>query len=528
MTTLTMPIAGPVTQFAFVERVTRWLRTHRVSLALVVPLLTLGGALRLWNLGGTLEIQNDDGATYVAQAWAVLNGELAHYTYWYDHPPFGWMQIAGWAWVTDAFGRYGSTSFIGRELVAIYAVIAAGLLFVLCRRLGMNRFFSAFGMVLFLTSPLALSWAKIGFLDSLALPWVLASMVAARSPRRSGSSALWAAFFLAGAILTKETFVLFAPFVLWMIWQNAELSRRVRNVTQATVLMTGLGMMYILMATLKGELIPGEGHVSLVGSLLWQLVEREGSGYIFTPGTAANYLLFKWLEGDWWLLAAAAVMLPLALLRKELRPIAAIALIHVAFPLRGGYLPAPYIVAFLPLAPIIVAGGLNALWQPQKLLAAPKHDHWRRSIAAGLVMAFVALAGPSWTTKATDTLTGDNFAPAREVVTWLKQNVPASSGAQIIVENEIWLDLVKNGYDRYQVDWFFKLDVDSAVMKRYIPAGGTAADAWQSIDYVVIPGLGDSTIASRPTLSEALKHADLIATFGAQPNMNYSVYRVRH
>lgn len=527
MTAVSIPIAGPAIPAA-VRRTTEWLRLHRVSLALLSPLLVLGGMLRLWNLAGTLEIQNDDGATYVAQAWAVLHGELAHYTYWYDHPPFGWIQIAGWAWVTRAFERYSSTSFIGRELVAVYAVVAAGILFVLCRRLGMNRFFSAFGVILFLCSPLALSWAKIGFLDSLALPWVLTSMAAARSPKRSGTSALWAAFFLAGAILTKETFALFAPFVLWMIWQNADRSQRFRNVIQASLLLVGLGMFYILMAILKGELFPGDGHVSLIGSLVWQLVEREGSGYILTPGSAANYLLFKWLEGDWWLLAAGGSMLPVAFARKELRPIAAVTLVHTLFPFRGGYLPAPYVVVFLPLASIIVAGGLNAIWQPHEWFARSPQAMWRRPLAGLLVLAFIGLAGPSWISKATDTLTSDDFTPAQQVVTWLEQNVPASSGAQIIVENEIWLDLVMDGYNREQVDWFFKLDVDSAVMARYIPPGGTDEDAWRSIDYVVIPQLGDSTIQSRPALMRALQHAELVTTFGASPNMNYSVYRVNH
>ena len=31
----------------------------------------------------------------MAEAWAVyMRGDLAHYTYWYDHPPGGWLQLA--------------------------------------------------------------------------------------------------------------------------------------------------------------------------------------------------------------------------------------------------------------------------------------------------------------------------------------------------------------------------------------------------------------------------------------------------
>ena len=46
----------------------------------------------------------DDEGTYLAQAWAVQHGQgLAHYTYWYDHPPLGWIQLAGLSWVPALF-----------------------------------------------------------------------------------------------------------------------------------------------------------------------------------------------------------------------------------------------------------------------------------------------------------------------------------------------------------------------------------------------------------------------------------------
>ena len=51
---------------------------------------------------------NDDEGTYMARAWAVQTGLGAHhgpapYTYWYDHPPFGWIQLSLWTWLTHTF-----------------------------------------------------------------------------------------------------------------------------------------------------------------------------------------------------------------------------------------------------------------------------------------------------------------------------------------------------------------------------------------------------------------------------------------
>ncbi len=40
-------------------------------------------------------IRFDDEGTYVSQALAVLDGSLAPYTYWYDHPPLGWILLSG-------------------------------------------------------------------------------------------------------------------------------------------------------------------------------------------------------------------------------------------------------------------------------------------------------------------------------------------------------------------------------------------------------------------------------------------------
>src|SRR5690349_20371986 len=47
---------------------------------------------------------SDDEGTYLAQAWAVATGKgLAHYTYWYDHPPLAWIQLAALSWIPALF-----------------------------------------------------------------------------------------------------------------------------------------------------------------------------------------------------------------------------------------------------------------------------------------------------------------------------------------------------------------------------------------------------------------------------------------
>src|SRR5579862_2731608 len=69
---------------------------HRVSAGLLGVILVLVGLATAWNLEGWPGRVDDDEGTYVAQAWAILyEHTLTHYSYWYDHPPGGWIQIAG-------------------------------------------------------------------------------------------------------------------------------------------------------------------------------------------------------------------------------------------------------------------------------------------------------------------------------------------------------------------------------------------------------------------------------------------------
>src|SRR5215203_537592 len=126
----------------------------------------------------------DDEGTYVAQAWAVQTWhELAHYTYWYDHPPLGWLLIAAWTWPTHGFDRTWSV-VTGRELMLVVHVVSCLLVYVLARRLGLRRGFAALGVASFSLSPLGLHYQRMVLLDNIALAWLLAAFVLAASPGR--------------------------------------------------------------------------------------------------------------------------------------------------------------------------------------------------------------------------------------------------------------------------------------------------------------------------------------------------------
>src|SRR5688572_15484985 len=114
----------------------------------VAPILVAGILARLLGIGN-YPFPNDDEGTYLAQAWAVQHGELAHYTYWYDHPPAGWMQLASMSWLPNWLLPDLPTFVQGRIAMLPVAAASMVLVFVIGRRLGLARPTAAAAMLLY-------------------------------------------------------------------------------------------------------------------------------------------------------------------------------------------------------------------------------------------------------------------------------------------------------------------------------------------------------------------------------------------
>lgn len=191
------------------------------DLILVACLLMVVGFVHAWNMSGYPGFITDDEGTYTAQAWAVLNrGALAHYAYTYDHPPLGWILIAGYAWLTDAFDRVTPSVLVGREAMLLVNLVSCALLYVLARRLRLHRVAAGGAVLLFGLSPLAVHFHRMVFLDNLSVMWALAAFVLAAAPRRGRTAAGGCAACFAAAVLSKETALLLLPAVIWLLVQN--------------------------------------------------------------------------------------------------------------------------------------------------------------------------------------------------------------------------------------------------------------------------------------------------------------------
>jgi Dolichyl-phosphate-mannose-protein mannosyltransferase len=506
-----------------------WLSRHRRSLTIVLPLFVVVAAVRLWGIGHGPALSDDEG-TYVAQAWAVqVRHTLAPYTYWYDHPPFGWIQIAVWTWITGVFHGNGLDIVAVRRFMVGYAVIDAGLIYVLARRFGSRRTFAAVAVALWALSPLAVGYSRMVYLDNLALPWILASFVLAATPRRSLWAQVGAGACFAAGVLSKESMVILLPALAWIVWRNT--NRKTRSFCLVGFASTGLLVLaiYPLLAVLRGELLPGHGHVSLVEALKWQFLTRPSSGSALHSGSGARVLLDQWLSLDGWLLGLGIAGAVGCLFVRRLRPLAATVLILVAIGLRPGYLPQPYVIALLPFAALAAAGAADAAVTglrerpPVPVRPTARRDQlltrWGRLGLLAVAVAVLAGLVPTWIRGNQALADTDQSAPVANAEHWLEQHAVAATrgphGHDVLVDDTMWSDLVAHGMPQSRVVWFYKLDfvdnLDPSVRRRI--------HDYRDFRYVVLTPIIRNGLAqtSAPTYSlarQAIAHSKPVASFG--------------
>src|SRR5215212_8060898 len=485
----------------------------RGGLVLLLGLLAIVGIVQATNLLHWPNTQFDEG-TYISNAWAIGHGDLAPYTYSYGHPPLAWLFIALWTWVGGIFGDGSFSIDTGREFMVVVTIIICSLLFTLARRLGMGRVFAAGAVLLFSLSPLALFFHRAVLLDNVAIAWVLAAFVLARTPRHR----LWA-FAASGAcfaasVLCKETTLILLPALLLAAGQNADKRTRRYCLTLFASFLGLIALSYPLYATLKGELLPGSGHVSLIGYTIVQLFTREGTGSVFDPNSQAHGIVTAWLKLDPWLVTSALVLCPIALARRSTRAISLAYIIQVAMVLRPGYLPNMYVIGLLPFAALIVAGTSEALWRKARDMASAVRA-WPLRIAVGaLAIAAGLVVAPRWAHRDRVATTARLDGPERAAQRWLLNNV--GHRERLIVGDEFWIYLVEHGFDHRPMPGgffsatvvvFWPLDYDPAVKRRF-------PGRWRDFDYLVSTQAIRSTTRLTPTTAQALRHSRVVAQFG--------------
>ncbi|MFF4502174.1 ArnT family glycosyltransferase [Streptomyces sp. NPDC001401] len=502
----------------------RRLRSSRPDLLLCGALLVAILVVQGWNIADYPTLSDDEG-TYLAQAWAVQQGSgLAHYTYWYDHPPLGWIQIALLTWIPSWLSPGSMTVGSMRVVMLIVSAVSAVLVYVLARRLSLPRWAAGFAMALFGLSPLSVVLQREIFLDNLAVMWTLLAFTLAASPSRHLWHHFGAGLAAATAVLTKETMLVVLPALFVTMWRHSHRDTRKFAVTGAVTACTLIGFSYPLFALLKGELLPGGGHVSLWDGIKYQMT-RPGSGFVLDQGSGSYGVLHSWLYYDRVLplggLAGALLLVATWRWSVTARALAGPALtiaILTALAMRpNGYLPAMYIIQALPFLALVLAGGTASVAHAVlRRWRRPDEQRWktggRYALAAVLAIAAGAYVVPRWYDGDHTAVTADANAPYRSASKWLTTEVADPKDTRVLVDDALWLDLVHHGYKPgLGVIWFYKADLDPAVTK-------TMPHGWKDIDYVVASPTVRRDAVDLPNVKAAIEHSKPVATFGKGPD----------
>ncbi|MFJ3101418.1 ArnT family glycosyltransferase [Streptomyces sp. NPDC086835] len=513
---------------AHVRPVVRF-RSSRPDLLLCGALLCVILLVQGWNITQFPTLSDDEG-TYLAQAWAVQQGDgLAHYTYWYDHPPLGWIQIAFLTWIPSLIAP--ETMSVASMRFAMLAVSAACavLLYVLARRLFLPRWAAGLAMALFGLSPLSVVLQREIFLDNIAVMWMLLAFCLAASPSRHLWHHFAAGLTAAVSVLTKETMLVVLPALLVTMWRHSHRDTRKFAVTGAITACALIGLSYPLYALLNSELFPGAGHVSLIDGITYQM-SRPGSGFILDEGTGSHGVLTSWLYYDSVLplggLAGAALLLATVRWSVTARALAGpalvVAILAVVAMRPSGYLPAMYVIQALPFLALVLAaaaasvahavlrrGSLGAGPTRPGLSTPPARARAARLTAATLLaVAAVGYVAPRWYDGNRAALTVDANAPYRAAAAWMQNEVDDPADTRVLVDDALWLDLVHDGFEPGTgAIWFYKADLDPAVAKT-MPRG------WRDLDYVVSSPTVRRDAVDLPNVKSALEHSTPVAVFG--------------
>jgi 4-amino-4-deoxy-L-arabinose transferase-like glycosyltransferase len=460
-----------------------------------------------------------DEGIYLEQAWSVLRqGQLAPYTYFYDHAPAGWLMIALWEFLLPThFFTLGMAINSARVLMLLLDAASVALLYRVALRMTNSHLGAVASALVFTLSPLDIYYQRMVLLDNVMVFWLLLTLDLLLTPSRRLMTVIASGFAFGMAVLCKENALFFAPVVGYLLYQRVRDSYRTRfSIVGWTLCAIMLISLYPVYALLKGEFFPatssliGNGapaaHVSLVSTTLWQAGRHGGS--ILDP----NSQFWQYFWGKWWNkdpliiiigVGATVVNFLIGWRDRERRLYAYVASLLSAFftvyLVRGSIMIDFYVVPVLPFF------SLNVGMVLARLASLRPHPY-------GFVLAVVALLGIiGWFgTELHDEFFVNQTEMQIHQLRFVQQTIP--SDAKILMDDDLWVDLHEPrgnapAYEHAHSHW--KIAADPAIRDTILD------NRWQNIDYMIMSNqlhyifeLNNEQLAL-----DAYDHSQLLARF---------------
>jgi hypothetical protein len=490
------------------------LTRHRVPLAIGLLLVCIAVA-HGYNMLHWPYIEDDEG-DYLSRAWAIFHlGKLTPNTYFYDHVPLGWIQIA--IWEVFAGGVRLSSLAAGRTLMLLFQLGSALLMIYIGRRASGKLWVGLLAAALASLLPFGLQYQRRILLDNICTFWLLASLAVLCG--RVTLTRVWISAVAFGiAVLSKEIALAALPALAVMVSRRYGREHRLFAVSGWLGLALSLCSIYVLAALIKGELFPAgtalggtRPHVSLICSIEWQ-ASRGADGGILDSSSGFWHAVHSWVHSEPLLVVGGtAAMAYLIIMRRRNVIASTIAWLTLSLWLflgRGGLVSDFYLVPMLPLLALGVAITVAAM--------ADGIRTWARSPngAAALVIVIclvgVAIgAGDAYSRVGVRAWTADPVKGQLEAISWVQRNLPRNS--RILIDDYMWPGLHTPATGTPFPDAVYYWDAG------YDPNLRRAAfdDNWRRVQYVVTTPqvYHDVTDLGFPLVAEALEHSVLVRTF---------------
>ena len=513
-------------------RIPAWLEIILVMIGLMASL-----AAHVINMFNFPRYELDEG-TYMASAWAILNGQITPYAYGYGHPPLAWMQIAAWIQLTGGFFTFGNALNSGRVLMLLYELGSTLLVYLIARRMSGSRSLSLLALILFSLSPLSIFYQRQVFLDNVGTFWLLLSLYLIVAGDSRLSYIVFAALSYGVALLSKEVFVLFMPVMIYAAWLHTTNYQRKFALVTFTYTVVALGSGFVLMAILKGELFPYSWHLPWDHhphlSMLDTLVQQAQRGQIEGRFIDSWY---AWTQGDplLMMLSVAATIFNLITgwwNRRRLL-LSLLAIIFWILLVRGGVVLSFYIIPMIPLVALNTAIAIHTLadWTGKLVRSNLMLIQTGRAL---LILAIIGAVAPYDLQHAAIAFTQHPTSAQTDAMVWVRNHVPHN--AVIVINSYLYMDLRQPGgegsgdgatYPYASLYWNVAFD---PVLHDTLLQGN-----WDRIDYIVADSemLRDITTVGGPMLllNTALQHSILRAEFRADDHdkqIVISIYQVMH
>jgi Dolichyl-phosphate-mannose-protein mannosyltransferase len=483
-------------------------------LEIIIVIIGVVGSVvaHAYNMFNFPRYEMDEG-TYMSAAWAVLNGKIYPYAYGYGHPPFAWMQLAALVKLVGSFFLFGNAIDTGRVLMLLYTLGSTLLIYLIVRKVTGNRSAALLTLGIFAFSPLAVTFQRLVLLDNIATFWFLLSLYFLVISKSRLQFITLSAICFGLSMLSKEVLILFMPGMVYGVWLHATKFQRKFAIVAFTYTFIAVASLFLLMATLKGELFPTgwlpwdkNQHLSLIGTFAQQTGRGQKEGSLTDS-------LSGWYQTDPLLVILSVVPLAFNMLvgwwkQKQLF----FAILGISFWLlfiRGGVVLSFYLIPLIPLIAINTALMVNTI-------AEWVGDFVRLDLLRAFLVC-CALGGVLFfdATHSQDVYTSNITSVQTDTMAWIRANVPRNS--YIVMNAYLYMELrapggaaVGNGAVYPNADVYINIATDPAL---YNLVGGNA----DRVDYIIADSQVYAyiqTLKSDPNASflyKALYHSGLDA-----------------